>query len=57
MGFLLECSYEVAPEKCSVAWTQALLSTARSRFFLTCKGLQAQLKEVMKDFKVLDLDY
>lgn len=50
MGFLFECSYEIAPEKCSVAWTQALLCTTRSRYFLTSEGLQAQLKVVMQNF-------
>lgn len=42
MGFLLERSYEVAAEKCSVAWAQALLCTSRSRCFFISKGLQAQ---------------
>ena len=42
MGFLLECSYEIAAEKRSVAWAQAPLCTSRSRCFFTSKGLQAQ---------------
>jgi len=42
MGYILERSYEIAAEKWSVAWAQALLCTPQSRSFSISKGLQAQ---------------